>query len=54
MYISFTGIQIGFDPASYNVAEGSSTELVVQLTGDIEIPVQVFLSTSGLSATGIE
>ena len=45
-------VQVGFDPASYTVLEGNSTELVIVREGDAEVPVTVTLSTAGLTAVG--
>ena len=36
-------VQVGFDPASYTVLEGNSTELVIVREGDAEVPVTVTL-----------
>ena len=45
-------IQVGFNPASYTVLEGNSTELVIVREGDAEVPVTVTLSTAGVTAVG--
>ena len=46
------GVSVSFMPNSYMVTEGNERELRVVLSGDYDIPVEVLLSTTGISATG--
>ena len=47
-------VEIGFDPTSYTVNEDNGTvTLIVQKTGENEIPVTVDISTSAASAGGV-
>ena len=43
---------VGFNPTSYTVREGSSTELTIMRIGDAEADVEVIVTTSGRTATG--
>ena len=47
-----TGVDVGFDPETYMVTEGNQRDLRVVVSGSYDIPVEVLLSTTGLSATG--
>ena len=51
-YILHLGVMVGFNLASYIVQEGSFTYLGINITGDSDVPVEVTLSTSGVTATG--
>ena len=44
---------VRFNPASYIVHEGSFTYLRINITGDSDVPVEVTVSTSGITATGV-
>ena len=46
-------MEVGFDPVTYTVIEGGSTELVIRRRGDAEEDVEVTLSTADDTATGI-
>ena len=45
-------VQVAFDPASYTVLEGNQVSLTIVKTGAADIPVNVELFTTGISATG--
>ena len=47
------GVQVSFDPESYMVSEGNQRELRVIILGEYGVPVELLLSTTGLTATGI-
>ena len=47
-------VQVSFIPASYMVSEGGARNLTVVLSAIAETPVELLLSTSGISASGIE
>ena len=53
MSILFSVMEVGFDPVTYTVIEGRSTELVIRRRGDAEGNVEVMLSTRDDTATGI-
>lgn len=46
------GVQVAFNPVSYMVSEGNTRDLRIVLSGNSEVPVEVLLSTTGMSATG--
>ena len=46
------GVDVGFNPETYSVTEGNTRELQVVVSGSYDIPVEVLLSTTGISATG--
>ena len=45
-------VEVGFDPVSYTVKEGESTDLIILRRGDAEGDVEVTLSTVDNTATG--
>ena len=45
-------VQVSFIPASYMVSEGAARDLAVVLSAIAETPVELLLSTSGISASG--
>ena len=51
--VSLLGVIVRFNPTSYIVQEGSFTYLRINITGDSDVPVEVTLSTSGVTATGL-
>ena len=44
---------MAFDPAEYMVTEGNQRNLRVVVQGSYAIPVEVLLSTGGITARGI-
>ena len=47
------GVEVGFEPATYMVSEGGTRDLRVVVRGSFDVPIEVRLSTTGISATGI-
>ena len=46
-------MSVGFDPTTYIVSEGDSKQLVIRKRGETEGPIEIFVSTSGGTATGL-
>ena len=46
-------VSVGFDPITYTVLEGDSEQLVIRKRGETEGPIEIFVSTSGGTATGL-
>ena len=44
---------VGFNPVTYDVQEGGSVGLVITRDLDSQVPVEVTLTTSGVTATGL-
>ena len=46
-------MSVGFDPTTYIVTEGDSEQLVIMKKGETEGPIEIFVSTTGGTATGL-
>ena len=46
------GVGVAFEPDTYMVTEGNQREIRVVVRGNYEVPVEVLLSTSGITARG--
>ena len=44
---------MAFSPATYMVSEGDSRDLIIVLTGISAVPIEILLSTTGITASGI-
>ena len=44
---------IGFSSVTYNVLEGGSVDLTIMKIGDSQFPLEVTVSASGVTATGM-
>ena len=51
-FSSHSVVSVGFDPTSYTVLEGGSTDLIIVKNGDTEGPLLVTVSTNDGTATG--
>ena len=46
-------MSVGFDPTIYTILEGDSGQLVIRKMGETEGPIEILVSTSGGTATGL-
>ena len=46
-------MSVGFDPTTYTVLEGNSEQLVIRKRGETEGPIQILVSTTDGTATGL-
>ena len=46
-------MSVGFDTTTYTVSEGDSAQLVIRKRGETEGPIEIFISTTGGTATGL-
>ena len=46
-------MSVGFDPTTYTVLEGDSGQLVIRKKGETVKTKEIFVSTSGGTATGL-